>query len=107
MGKLAVYKYFSFMFLVITVLVATFTFFGIFGGMADPGKNTALAMLVYILPFMMGANLILALYWAIRRRWHWLAIPVVTLLCCIPYAGTLYVKIRPEDFLLQRGAFRT
>lgn len=90
MGKLAVYKYFSFMFLVITVLVATFTFFGIFGGMADPGKNTALAMLVYILPFMMGANLILALYWAIRRRWHWLAIPVVTLLCCIPYAGTLY-----------------
>lgn len=90
MGKLAVYKYFAFMFLVVQLLVSAFTFFGLFGGAADPGKNTALAMLVYILPIMVLLNAILALYWIIRRRWHWLAIPAVTLICCIPYVGTLY-----------------
>ena len=90
MGKLAVYKYFAFMFLVVQLLVSAFTFFGLFGGAADPGKNTALAMLVYILPIMVLLNAILALYWIIRRRWHWLAIPAITLICCIPYVGTLY-----------------
>jgi endonuclease/exonuclease/phosphatase family metal-dependent hydrolase len=28
--------------------------------------------------------------WIIRRRWLWIAIPGVTLLCCIPYIGTVY-----------------
>lgn len=90
MGKLAVYKYFSFMFLVVTLLVSAFTLFGLFGGDTNPTKNTAMAMLVYVLPVLIIANLLLIVYWVIRRRWHWLAIPIVTLLCCIPYIGTLY-----------------
>ena len=49
MGKLAVYRYFSLMFLVITVVVMFFTFAGLFGGSVDPVGNTAMAMLVYIL----------------------------------------------------------
>ena len=90
MGKLAVYKYFSFMFLVITLLLSAFTLFGLFGGDVTPTKNTAMAMLVYILPYLLIANVVMSVYWLIRRRWHWLAIPVVTLLCCIPYIGTIY-----------------
>ncbi len=90
MGKLAVYKYFAFMFLVITLLVSAFTIFGLFGGNTDPAKNTAMAMLVYVLPLLIIANALLCIYWIIRRRWHWLLIPVITLLCCIPYIGTLY-----------------
>lgn len=90
MGKLAVYKYFAFMFLVITMLVSAFTLFGLFGGDTNPAKNTAMAMLVYILPFLIIANLLLIVYWLIRRRWLWLAIPILTLLCCIPYIGTFY-----------------
>ncbi|MBR6319182.1 MAG: endonuclease/exonuclease/phosphatase family protein [Prevotella sp.] len=90
MGKLAVYKYFSFMLLVITLLLAIFTLFGLFGGNANPAKSTALAMLVYILPFLIIGNGVMALIWLIRRRWHWMAIPVLTILCCIPYIGTIY-----------------
>lgn len=90
MGKLAIYKYFAFMMLVITVLVSVFTFFALFGGSADPSSSTALAMLVYALPLLIVANIVTLIVWLIMRRWHWLAIPVITLLCCIRYVGTLY-----------------
>lgn len=90
MGKLAVYKYFSFMILVITVLTAIFTICGLFGGNQNPATSTFLAMLVYVLPLLVIANVILLVFWLIRRRWHWMAIPAVTLLCCIPYILTIY-----------------
>ena len=78
MAKKGVIKYISFMFLLITTLIAIFTLFGLFGGTADPAKGTAMAMLVYILPFLIAGNIITAVCWAIRRRWHWMAIPVVS-----------------------------
>lgn len=90
MGKLAVYKYVSFLFLVATFLLAGFTFFGLFGGNVTPAGNTARAMLVYILPLLIVADLVMLVYWLLRRRWHWAAIPFVTVLCCIPYCGTIY-----------------
>ena len=90
MGKLAVYKYCSFLFLIATFIVAGFTFFGLFGGHVPPAGNTAKAMLVYILPLLIAADAVLLLYWLLRRRWHWAAIPFVTILCCIPYIGTIY-----------------
>jgi hypothetical protein len=62
MGKLAVYKYISLMLLVITTMTATFTLFGLFGGTVDPATGTAMAMLVYILPFLLGLNIILLFY---------------------------------------------
>jgi endonuclease/exonuclease/phosphatase family metal-dependent hydrolase len=90
MGKLAVYKYFSLMILVITILVAIFTFFGLFGGNFNPVHETAIAMIVYVLPFLVAGNIIVLAYWLIRRRWHWAAIPFITLLCSLPYIGTVY-----------------
>ena len=90
MGKQCVYKYISFMFLLISTLIAIFTIFGLFGGCVDPATGTAMAMLVYVLPFLIAGNVIMAICWIVRRRWHWLAIPGVTLLCCIPYMGTVY-----------------
>jgi len=90
MGKLAVYKYFSFMILVITLLMAIFTIFGLFGGNVNPATNTVMAMLVYVMPVLVVGNFVMLLFWLIRRRWHWAAIPAITLLCCIPYIGTLY-----------------
>ena len=90
MGKLAVYKYFSFIFLITTFLMVGFTFFGLFGGNVPPAGNTARAMLVYILPLLIIGDFVLLLYWFARRRWHWAAFPFVTLLCCIPYCGTIY-----------------
>ena len=90
MGKLAVYKYFSFLLLITTAVLSIFTFVGLFGGNVTPVGNMARAMLVYVLPFLIIGDAIMLLYWLIRRRWHWAAIPFFTLLCCIPYIGTLY-----------------
>ncbi len=90
MGKLAVYKYLSFMMLVITILVTVFIIMGLFGGHANPATGTAMALTVYALPLLIIADVVLLLFWLIRRRWIWAIIPGVTLICCIPYIGTLY-----------------
>ncbi len=90
MGKLAIYKYLSFMLLVVTVLLAVFTLFALFGGSADPSSSTALAMLVYVLPLLILGNVVMLIVWLVQRRWHWLVIPGLTLLCCIRYIGTIY-----------------
>lgn len=90
MGKLAVYKYFAFIFLIATFLIAIFTLFALFGGNVPPDGNSARALIVYILPLLILANVVMLIYWAIRRRWHWAAIPFITILFCIPYMGTLF-----------------
>ncbi len=98
MGKLAVYKYTSLMFLVIQIVVSIFTFVGLFGGSSNPVSSTATAMIVFVLPLLILANAVLLVYWLARRRYHWAAIPVVTLLCCIPYIGTIYqLRALPAD----------
>ena len=90
MGKLAVQKYFSFMMLIITFLLMIFTFTGLFGGNVPPGGNTARAMLVYALPLLIIGNFFFLIYWLVLRRFHWMCMPLITILCCIPYMGTLY-----------------
>ena len=90
MGKLAVQKYFSFTILIVTVLLMVFTITGLFGGDVNPAGNTARAMLVYALPLLIIANFVLLIYWCIMRRWHWALIPLITILCCIPYSRTIY-----------------
>ena len=90
MGKLAVQKYFSFMMLIISFLLMIFTLVGLFGGDVQPAGNTARAMLVYALPLLIIANAVFLVYWLIRLRFHWALMPLITLLCCIPYIGTLF-----------------
>lgn len=90
MGKQAVYKYISFMILVISTLLAIFTLFGLFGGSVNPATGTAMAMLVYVLPYLLIGNAVMLIYRLIRRDWIWLCISVVPLLCSIPYIGTIY-----------------
>src|SRR5574344_1419310 len=90
MSKLAVKKYFSFMFLIITALVMILTFVGLYGGNVTPVGNTARAMLCFALPLLIMGNVIMLIFWLIRRRWIWAIMPFITLLCCIKYVGTLY-----------------
>ena len=103
MGKLAVYKYLAMMFLVIQIIVTVFTIVALYGGDVSPIGNTARAMLVYALPLLIIANFLMCFYWMIRRRWLMLAIPVITLACCIPYIGTL-VQIRSIDKHVEASA---
>ena len=98
MGKLAVQKYFAFMILIATALMMIFTFVGLFGGEVNPAGNTARSLLVYALPLLIIGNAVLLIYWLIMRRWHWMLMPLLTILCCIPYIGTLYqVRIGDEN----------
>ena len=89
MGKLAVYKYISMMFLVAQCVIATFTIVALFGGDVNPVGHSARAMLVYVLPILIALNIVLLIYWLIRRKWIYAIIPVITIACCIPYIGTL------------------
>lgn len=96
MGKLAVTKYFSLMFLVIQILATVFTIVALYGGDVSPIGHSARAMLVYILPVLIALNAVLIFYWLVRRRWFLLLLPVLTIACCIPYIGTL-VQLRSFD----------
>ena len=62
MGKLAVQKYFSFTILILTVLVMIFTLVGLYGGDVQPAGNTARAMLVYALPLLIAADVVLLVF---------------------------------------------
>ena len=88
MGRLAVYKYVAMMFLVAQIVLSAFTITGLYGGDVNPVGHSARAMLVYILPILVLANLLMLLYWLLRRRWLLALIPVLTIACCIPYLGT-------------------
>ena len=78
------------MMLIITFLLMIFTFTGLFGGDVPPAGNTARAMLVYALPLLIIGNVVFLIYWLALRRFHWACIPLITILCCIPYIGTLF-----------------
>ncbi len=96
MGRLAVYKYVAMMFLVVQIVLSAFTFTGLYGGDVSPIGNSARAMLVYALPILICANILMLLYWLIRRRWLLALIPVITIACCVPYIGTI-VQFRSSD----------
>ena len=106
MGKLAVKKYFSFLILIITVLMMIFTFVGLYGGNVNPAGNTARSLLVYALPLLIVGDAILLIYWLILRRWHWALMPLITLLCCIPYVGTLYQPFGPDEAAEKQNGLR-
>lgn len=89
MGKLAVKKYFSFMYLIITVLVMIMTFIGLYGGNVNPVGNNARAMICFALPLLIAANIIILIFWLIKRR-PWALVPALTLLCCVKYIGAWY-----------------
>lgn len=95
MGKLAVRRYISFMLLIVQFVVSIFTFIGLYGGTSSPVGNTAAAMCVYVLPIFIMANILMLVYWLWRRHWYLCAIPVITILSCISYIGTIY---QPDVF---------
>lgn len=95
---LAVKRYFMLMFLVAQTVLSIFTITGLFGGDVNPLIGMFRAMLAYALPILIAANLLFLIVWLVRRKWILSAIPVLTILLCIPYIGTLYqLRPAPED----------
>lgn len=89
MGKLAIFRYGQLMMLIFQLVLSIFTFVGLFGGDVTPVGNTASAMLVYVLPLLIGFNILMVFYWLVTRRMLFVAIPSVTILACVPYMLTL------------------
>ena len=90
MGKLAVKRYVSLMMLILQLVVSIFTIVGLFGGDSSPVGNMASAMCVYVLPVFIIANILMLVYWLIMRHWFIAPIPLITILCCISYIGTIF-----------------
>ena len=83
-------KYVSAMLLTLQVILTIFTFVALFGGNVTPVGHSARAMLVYALPLLILGNVVMLLYWLIRRKWLFMLIPIITIACCIPYIGTMW-----------------
>ena len=83
-------KYVSAMLLTLQVILTIFTFVALFGGNVTPVGHSARAMLVYVLPLLILGNVVMLLYWLIRRKWLFMLIPIITIACCIPYIGTMW-----------------
>ncbi len=90
MGRLAVLKYMAAMLLTLQLVLTIFTFVALFGGNVTPVGHSARALLVYALPLLIVANVVMIVYWLIRRKWLMALVPVVTVACCVPYIGTLW-----------------
>lgn len=104
MAKLAVKKYFSFIILVITLVMMIFTFVGLWGGSVNPAGNTARAMLCFALPVLIIGDLILLIFWLIMRKWYWTIMPFIAIISCIGYIGTIYqIGSLPSDANAQPG----
>jgi endonuclease/exonuclease/phosphatase family metal-dependent hydrolase len=78
------------MFLAIQLIVTIFTITALYGGDVPPAGHTSRAMLVYVLPLLIVANVLMLVYWLVRRKWLYALLPILTVACCIPYIGTLY-----------------
>jgi endonuclease/exonuclease/phosphatase family metal-dependent hydrolase len=105
-GKLAIYKYVSFMFLVMSATLMILTIAGLFGGRTTPTTNHGLAMLVYALPFLFVGNVVMLIYWIVRKRWIWSAMPIFAILSCIPYIGTIYQFRFSSDVDASKAGFK-
>lgn len=89
MARKAFLKYVSLMMLILQMVLTVFTFIGLFGGSTHPSGNTAAAMCVYVLPFLIGLNVFLLLYWLIKKEWFIGILPFLGIVCSIPYLLTL------------------
>lgn len=104
MAKKALIKYAQFMMLALSVALSIFHLMGLFGGYALPTYNLALALMVFTVPIFVFLNVLMLIYWAVRRLWHWAVIPLIPLLLSGYYIGG-YVQFnpQPDDAHQQKG----
>lgn len=75
---------------VITFIIVISTFVGIFSGRNIPSGNIlASSILCMGLPFLIIANILLIIFWGIYRKLI-IIVPIITLLFCIDFIGTIY-----------------
>lgn len=97
MGKKAVKQYFHIIILIASIIIFIFTMLGLFGGDVNPAGHNLRAMSTLALPFLLVCNILVLIYWAISRSWF-ACIPVIALLFCYNYIGTIFqFGGKPDD----------
>lgn len=84
MGKLALFKFAYFLSIVLTFALAVVTVLGTFAGNVSPKLNIFMTMIGLALPLLLIVNVILLVYWAIRRKF-WFVLPMLALLANYHY----------------------
>lgn len=88
MGRKAVSKLFYCMSILVTFLLAGVTCAGAFSGYVSPAKHIVLTFIGLALPVLLLTNLIVLIYWGIRRRIWWI-VPLVAILGNWGYLGRI------------------
>ena len=84
MGKLALFKFAYFLSIVLTFALAVVTVLGTFAGNVSPKLNMFMTMIGLALPLLLILNVVLLIYWAVRRRF-WFMLPMLALLANYHY----------------------
>ena len=88
MGKLAVYKLIYLISIITTLLIVAITITAAFCAQINPNENILIAMLGLGLPVLLIINLVLMIYWMLRRRF-WLWFPLIAILANIGYLTSI------------------
>lgn len=89
MGKKAVKQYFNIIALFASVGLFIFTMIGLYGGEVNPVGHNMRALTTLVMPFLIVANAIMLIYWALRRS-KFILIPILSIVVSINYIGTIF-----------------
>lgn len=84
MGKKAVSLLFNYFSIVTTIFLAIITLLGALASYIDPTNHGYMYFIGLSLPFLIGANIVVVIYWAIRWK-YWVWIPVFAIFANIEY----------------------
>lgn len=104
MGKLALYKYAYFLSIVLTFGLTVITISGALAGNVSPKLNMFMTVVGLALPVLLIVNVVVLLYWLIRRR-VWCILPLVALLANWHYiSATIQISASgesPDGYMLK------
>ncbi|WP_294139782.1 endonuclease/exonuclease/phosphatase family protein [uncultured Sanguibacteroides sp.] len=73
----------------ITLLIALSSIMGVLAVYVHPATFWGIAVLGLLLPATLTMNLLLCIYWAVKKK-RWMFVPIVTILLSIPYLLSIF-----------------
>lgn len=88
MGKLALYKFAYLLSVLFTFALAAVTSLAAFASNVNPKANMFITLLGLALPVLLIANMVVFIYWVLRRKW-WLLLPVLAFVANYSYISAI------------------
>lgn len=89
MGRLAVFKLMYFVSILMTLIIVGITIMGAFTSYANPSQYPFMAFLGLALPTLLIINILLFIYWIIRRRF-WIWFPLIAIVANVQFLGAMF-----------------